>query len=300
VFCYAATVNPSSSGASRGADAVWEDAMRSISLAGAVAVTLLLAAAPSQAQSAAGLERLYVLDCGQGHAGDQSRWSPGVNVGKPLDLSDNCYLLHHAQGWLLWDSGIPDRVAELPDGLSSAGGAMVWRRPKTLASQLAAIGVAPADIRYVAISHTHGDHVGNVDLFPTATVLIQKAEYDWAFASATPPFEADHPIDKLVGDRDVFGDGSVTIISTPGHTPGHESLLVHLPKTGWLVLSGDAAHFKENWDNRRVPANNTDKAQTIASMDHIAALLQEHRAQLWINHDKAQSNTLRYAPEYYD
>ena len=101
----------------------------------------------------------------------------------------------------------------------------------------------------------------------TSTLLIQKAEVDWAFAAGkTPPFKAERPIRKLEGDLDVFGDGSVTIIATPGHTPGHQSLLVHLPKTGWLVLSGDAAHFKDNWDNKRVASMNTSAEQTQASL----------------------------------
>ena len=88
---------------------------------------------------------------------------------------------------------------------------------------------------------------------------------------------------KLEGDRDVFGDGSVSILSTPGHTPGHQSLLVRLPKTGALVLSGDAVHFRDNWDNRRVPSMNIDKEQTLASMQKIADTLAKDKAQLWIN-----------------
>jgi glyoxylase-like metal-dependent hydrolase (beta-lactamase superfamily II) len=107
-------------------------------------------------------------------------------------------------------------------------------------------------------------------------------------------------VTKLEGDYDVFGDGDVTIISTPGHTPGHQSLLVKLPKTGALALSGDAVHFKSNWENRGVPANNTDKDQTLASMQRIADLLAKEKAQLWINHDKAQRDSLKMASDYYD
>ena len=98
----------------------------------------------------------------------------------------------------------------------------------------------------------------------------------------------------------MFGDGSVTIISTPGHTPGHQSLLVKLPKTGAVLLSGDAVHFKSNWDNRRVPAINADKDKTLASMQRMADMLAKEKAQLWINHDKAQRDTLKMAPEFYE
>ena len=98
----------------------------------------------------------------------------------------------------------------------------------------------------------------------------------------------------------MFSDGSVMIISTPGHTPGHQSLLVKLPKTGAVVLSGDAVHFKDNWDNRRVPAMNFNKEQTLASMQRIADILQKEHGQLWINHDKPQSDAQKKAPDYYE
>src|SRR5262245_15090573 len=123
----------------------------------------------------AGVERLYVLDCGQNLGKDQSRWSPGVNAGKAIEFSDNCYLIRHDKGLLLWDTGIPDSVAAMPDGMVVADGAITYRRTKTLAAQLEQIGVKPSDVTYIAVSHTHGDHVGNVALFPTSTVLIQGA-----------------------------------------------------------------------------------------------------------------------------
>ena len=135
--------------------------------------------------SAAGVDKLYVLDCGTANAPDQSRWSPGVNVGVPIQLSDNCYLIHHAQGYLLWDTGVTDKIFGAPP---SSSGPIPWQRSKTLIDQLAALGVKPADLRYVAVSHTHPDHVGNVDLFPTVTLLIQKAEFDYAMAQKTPPW----------------------------------------------------------------------------------------------------------------
>jgi glyoxylase-like metal-dependent hydrolase (beta-lactamase superfamily II) len=174
-----------------------------------------------------------------------------------------------------------------------------WRRPKTLVSQLDELGVKPSDIKYVAVSHTHPDHVGNMALFPQATLLVQKAEYEWP-SPVGPRFKPEQPVTKLDGDHDVFGDGSVTIISTPGHTPGHQSLLVKLPKTGAVLLSGDAVHFKDNWDNRRVPENNDSQDKSAASLQRMADVMAKEKAQLWINHDKAQRDSQKLSPGFYE
>src|SRR5438132_10485236 len=274
--------------------------MKRFPLLAAVFIAALGALATGAAQ-AAGLERLYILNCGEGIAGDISRWSPGVNIGQSMPFVDNCYLLKHTQGWLLWDTGVPDAIAAMPDGQKPADPkATHWYRPKTLVSQLEALGVKPADITFVAVSHTHGDHIGNVELFPQAMLLVQKAEYDWPGANNAPRFKPEHPVTKLDGDKDVFGDGSVTILSTPGHTPGHQSLLVKLPKTGAVVLSGDAVHFKANWDNRGVPVGNFSQEQSVASMRKMAELLAKEKAQLWINHDKAQRDGQKMSPEFYE
>jgi glyoxylase-like metal-dependent hydrolase (beta-lactamase superfamily II) len=270
--------------------------MRLAVLAAAVAAATL-GAVPA---SAAGADKIYVLDCGHISAADQSRWSPGVNVGVPIELSDNCYLIHHPQGWFLWDTGLPDALAATPEGSTAANGALRVQRTKTLAGQLDELGVKPADIKAMAISHTHPDHIGNVELFPQAMLYVQKAEYEWPGGEGAPRFNANHPVTLLEGDRDVFGDGSVVIISTPGHTPGHQCLLVRLPKTGTIVLSGDAVHFKANWDNRRVPPFNSDKEQSAASMQHIADILAKENGQLWINHDKPQTDVQKKPPEFYD
>jgi glyoxylase-like metal-dependent hydrolase (beta-lactamase superfamily II) len=248
----------------------------------------------------AAVERLYVIDCGEGLVGDISRWSPGVNAGKTMPFVTNCYLIKHSGGWLMWDTGLDDAVADMPDGQRPADPrAIHWRKSKKLAAQLQELGVAPADIKYVAISHSHGDHIGNVALFPQAMLLAQRAEYDWP-APGGPRFKPGLPVTKIEGDRDVFGDGSVILLSTPGHTPGHQALLVKLPKTGALLLSGDAVHFKDNWDHRRVPGFNSDKDETSASMQRIAEILAKEGAQLWINHDKAQRDGLKLAPQFYE
>jgi N-acyl homoserine lactone hydrolase len=266
-------------------------------------------AAPARADDAQGVQRLYVLNCGENDTRDLSAWSPGFNVGKPWEFSDSCYLIRHARGWMLWESGVADKIAQLPDGLVVANGKLTVHVRKTLGSQLQDLGIAPADIANLGFSHFHGDHVGNANLFTAATLYIQQAEYDAAFGPDAEKYGykpalydklRDSRMVKLDSDYDIFGDGSVMIYSTPGHTPGHQSLLVRLPKTGPVLLSGDAVHFRENWEFRRVPVMNFNREQSLASMQKLADILEREHAQLWINHDKAQTDTLKHAPEFYE
>ncbi len=258
-----------------------------------IAALLALMSQPAAAQATA--ERLYVIECGSRTAPDVSPWTPGVNVGKPIDFVDTCYVIKHGNDWMVWDTGLPDAIFSTPSADRTA-----WRRSNTLAGELDKIGVKPGDVKYLAVSHTHPDHIGNVEMFPAAMLYVQKAEYEWPGANGEPRFKPGHPVTKLEGDRDLFGDGSVTILSTPGHTPGHQSLLVKLPKTGAVILSGDAVHFKSNWDNRRVPSMNFNKEQTLASLQKISDTMTSENAQFWINHDKVQRDGLKLSPAFYD
>jgi glyoxylase-like metal-dependent hydrolase (beta-lactamase superfamily II) len=252
------------------------------------------------------VERMYVFDCGHASTPDVSfNWSPGVNVGEPRDFSNNCYLIRHAKGLMLWDSGMADSIADKPEGLTVLGGMLTLKVSKTLASQMAGLGVSPGDVTHIAFSHFHGDHVGNANLFTSASFYIQQADYDVVFGDDAAKYGfntafyeklRNNPTTKLHGDHDVFDDGSVVILSTPGHTPGHQSLLVRLPKRGPVILSGDMVHFEENWIARRVPAKNFDHQQTVTSMERVAKILRREQAQLWINHDTKQSERIPHAP----
>ena len=250
-------------------------------------------------------ERLYVLECGHGTAPDQGRFSPGYNDGKPFDLADNCYLIRHAQGYLLWGTGIADKFFGTA-GVPSLGGRPHWVRSNTLANQLEQLRIKPSDVRYIGLANSHIDHIGNLNLFPMATILVQKSEWDFAEANryaGTPDearFSSDRLVTKIEGDHDVFGDESVQIISTPSVSPGNQSLLVKLPKTGAILLSGDVIHFQYGWDHRIVPSNVWNKEKTIASFKRLADVMAENNAQLWIEHDKAQSDTRRFAPDFYE
>ena len=262
-----------------------------------VGLALLSRSRGTHAAANVGVQRIYNFNAGDGVAGDISMWSPGVDIGKPRDFANSCYLIRHAQGWMMWDTGLTDALAAKPDGDPSDDPRFVhWWLKKTLAGQLAEVGVRPSEIAIVGISHTHTDHIGNVELFPRATLLVQRAEVNWA---APGTFRPDHPMLQLDGGHDVFGDGTITMISTPGHTPGHQSLLVRLPQTGPVLLSGDVVHFQGNWDYRRVPDWSVDVPKTYASMDRVAELLRTEGAQMWINHDKPQRDRMTLAPAFY-
>jgi glyoxylase-like metal-dependent hydrolase (beta-lactamase superfamily II) len=260
----------------------------------------LAGGAPASAQPASpqhgGAERLYVLYCGDIALNDASSFTPGASG--PGALSVTCYLVKHGSDWLLWDTGLPDSLVGKSEGMKSNAG--VWTSKKSLAGQLAELGLKTADIHYLALSHSHPDHVGNLSLFRQATLVVQKAEYEWVQPFGGPRFKPEQPAIKAEGDHDLFGDGSLTLISTPGHSPGHQCLLVRLPKTGAVMLSGDAVHTRANWDSHRVPERNFNIPQSLASLDRMAAVLKENNAQLWIGHETSEVPLRKYAPEYYE
>ena len=276
--------------------------------AGSAPIFLLLAAcAAPTTQQTSGVDRMYVINCGENHAKDVSLWTPGVSVGRPHVFSNHCYLIKHAQGWMLWDSGNADRIAALPNGLTNPRGTLTAFMRKPLAESLKEIGVMPADIKHVAMSHAHGDHSGNANLFAGATWYVQSAEYaamfspeaqKYGFISTNFDKLREKPAMIINGDHDVFGDGSVTLKAAPGHTPGHQVVLVRLPKTGPVLLSGDMVHLLYSWNNRAVPSFNFDVAQSAATIDAMKAFVQKTGAQLWINHDLEQNARIPKAPRF--
>ena len=258
-------------------------------------------------------EKLFRLDCGRSLANDESVWTPGRNVGKSIEFSSTCWLIKHGSEWLLWDAGVPEAAHNDPRGWSTLPKLIVYHLDKTLTDQLAEIGLKPSDIASVAISHTHGDHIGNVRLFPNSTILMQQAEYSWIHSPNGPNDNVNQlmalarellgtpkNLQLIDGDTDVYGDGSVTLVSTPGHTPGHQSLLVHLKNSGFIILSGDVVHSEENFEKNTVPSLNTNTAESIASMEKIRQMIEMYKATLYINHDKKQTDTLKLLPAFYD
>jgi len=248
---------------------------------------------------------LTVFECGRAQAPDRSFWSPGVDVNVEHSLVASCYLIRHPNGTMVWDTGIPALVAELPDGLAVAGGKIRFFLDKSFPAQLKEQGISPDTIDHLAISHMHPDHAGNANVFSNATWYVQEAEYKAAFGPNAKALNFipktyeqlnNGKVMKLRGHHDVFGDGSVVIVPAPGHTPGHQILFVRLP-SGPVILSGDLWHFRSNREHGRIPGFNFDQEATKNSMEAINSLIAITGARLLIQHDKAQSITIPHAPK---
>jgi glyoxylase-like metal-dependent hydrolase (beta-lactamase superfamily II) len=272
-----------------------------------VVVLLFLAGCAGFTKGPGNVERMYVLECGENHVKDLSRWTPGQNTGKEHVFSNHCCLIKHAQGWMLWDTGNSDRLAAMPNGFSTAGGLITAYMKKPLAESLKELNVAPADIKHFAMSHGHGDHSGNANLFAGATLYMQSSEYRAVFGPEPQKFGflpanfeklRSSPAMIIDGDYDVIGDGAVLIKSAPGHTPGHQVLVVRLPSRGPVMLSGDMVHLRYSWDNRVVPTFNFNAEQSGRTIDAMKAYAKATGTELWINHDLEQHRGIPKAPAF--
>ena len=253
--------------------------------------------------------RLYAMDCGTVSIKDARLFSDTGDLdGKSLKAVVTCFLIRHPKGNLIWDAGLSDELAKTPGGAEAAGGNFHLQVTKPLLTQLGEIGVTPADVTYLAFSHLHFDHTGNANAFAQSTWLMNKAEY--AAATADPPGFGVDPstisahksakLEMIAGDHDVFGDGSVRILAGPGHTPGHQLLQLSLAKAGTVVLSGDLYHTHENRKERNVPAINTSRADTLATMDRIEKIVKNRKARFVVQHVQADFDALPKFPAWLD
>ena len=252
--------------------------------------------------------KLYAFDCGRIDLLDLSIFAQDDEfASRQHSAAIMCYLIRHPDGDLMWDAGIPDALSEQEDGVTN--GPFHLTVPTTLASQLAGVGVSPDDIEYFSASHSHFDHVGNASMFAASTFLVDADERAFMFRDEAradqetfplvAPLETAETI-EFDGDHDVFGDGSVKIIAAPGHTPGHTVLLVNLPNTGKVLLSGDLYHLLESRERRTVPKFNTSVEDTLASMDMFEALAEETGARVIIQHSMEDFDALPKSPAYLD
>ena len=275
-------------------------------IASSLLVTTLLAKDVVMADAKLSSLKLYVFDCGMIRFDNIDFFSIANDETDIRDLIVPCYVIEHKKGRLLWDGGLPSATAET-EGWHGEG--MLMRLDRTLSDQLADIDLNMKSFDYVAFSHMHFDHVGVANEVAGATLIIQKAEYEAAFADpVTLPAANPSLYNKLKdaeqilieGDYDVFGDGRVRVISAPGHTPGHQVLFIDLANSGPVLLSGDLYHFALSRKERRVPTFNVDAEETLRSMDRVEAFLVENGAELWIEHELAWFEQLRKSPSHYD
>lgn len=271
------------------------------------AALLAFLGAPATAATPPVDVRLYTLDCGTLEIDDMGMFSDtGEHGSEKGTLAVSCYLVKHGADWLLWDTGLGDRLATMPYGETKFGGH--WSVRRTLTAQLATLGLKPADIRYVALSHTHADHSGNIALFPHATWLMSPIELVWARGKPAPlgvdpsliAGLAKVRIEPVADDRDVFGDGTVRILRAPGHTPGHKLLLITLPRTGTVLLSGDLFHSRENYQRSLIPPVNVSRADTLASFDRFARLVRNTHARVVIQHAREDFAAMPVFPQFLD
>jgi glyoxylase-like metal-dependent hydrolase (beta-lactamase superfamily II) len=258
--------------------------------------------------------RLYVFDCGT-LAGDPARFNLKREEMITSDMSVACYLVVHPNGTLMWDTGaVPDADVKTENQRTRYHVVLpntdrYVTLAKSLKAQLAEVGYAARDMTYLALSHYHWDHTANNNDFARATWLVRQVERDAMFADKPPDlvqpktFEALRTSKTVIittDEHDVFGDGSVVIKSAPGHTPGHQVLLVKLSKTGPTLLSGDLYHYPAERTLDRVPTFEADAAQTRRTRTAIDAYLEKNRAQLWIQHDFAANARLKKSPAFYE
>lgn len=244
------------------------------------------------------------LDCGTVAANDLNRFSDtDAYTGQSRMVAVSCYLIRHGDDLMLWDVGLPVTMKGKALDPKAPMDATVTR---TVVEQLADLGIKPEQIAKVGISHYHFDHTGQAGDFPTATLLIGAG--DWAAVSAKPPAEginvkpfapwlaSGSKVDPVTGDRDLFGDGRVRMINTPGHTPGHHSLLVKL-NGRTIMLTGDLAHFTENYASNGVPVFNTSRADTLASLDRFKKMAANLKGTVIIQHEPADIEKLPPFPK---
>jgi N-acyl homoserine lactone hydrolase len=258
----------------------------------ALAIVLGWAALTGMQAAPAPRLEMWRLDCGEVNFTDFNAFFSDTSEypAGPKRLVASCYLIRNGDRYLLWDTGLPAALVGHPN----SNPAMTASMRVGIVDQLRQIGMRPEQVSMIGISHYHFDHTGQAAAFPNARLLIGAADLSALRGTEPgPPREAlarwltgGGEVTGVSGDHDVFGDGSVTMLGLPGHTPGHHGLLVRLA-LGPVMLTGDLYHFTEQVERRGVPPFNTSRAETLASMDRFDRLARNLHARVIIQHEPA-------------
>jgi N-acyl homoserine lactone hydrolase len=251
--------------------------------------------------------KMYAFHCG-GERARRSLFDPlDSHPGATIELPYFCYLIRHPDGDVLFDSGAHPALMNDPRqrlGAAADSCDIVLAPGDDVASLLSALGVAAGDIGHVVQSHLHYDHCGGLEFLTSATVYVQQEELPFAHwppvyqrdAYARPDFDAVRNWRQLRGEYDVFNDGRLLIFPTPGHTPGHQSLLVRLDSQAY-ILAGDAVYDREKMRQRRLPGFLWSPDAVVESWERIEEMQRRHHATLIVTHDLHWAESVRLGPE---
>jgi N-acyl homoserine lactone hydrolase len=215
-----------------------------------------------------------------------------------LEIPVPSFLIEHPQGLVLFDTGCNPRVAVEPEAYWGRLAKLLNVRmtpDQAVDAQLRAHGYDPADVKFVVVSHLHLDHAGGLALFPHAKFFVMKGELPYAYwpdrrvrrsfilEDLLPTRRFDW--NELTEDTDLFGDGSLQMLKTAGHTPGECSLFVRLKRDGPIVLTGDTIHIRAQLDSLKGTATDYDLAQAGESIRRLKQIQDLGEARLWVSHD---------------
>ena len=265
---------------------------------------------PGQAQDSD--VRMYVTSSGTLEL-DQGWLTAMTNHGTRIDIPVPMYIIDHPEGLIVFDTGmninvVPDHGEEYWGPVAQAF-TPTMTRDQGIDEQLQQIGKSTSDVKYVIHSHFHLDHAGNINMFPNATHIVRKAELKNAWwpeqfqraAYVLDDYKNTRNFNfiEVIDDMDLFGDGSVELIDTKGHTQGHQSLIVRLPNTGTVILAADAAYMPENLQGT-IPGIVWNVEEAMNSIERMKMIRDRENGEIWLGHSMEQFQTRRLLPEYYD